>query len=172
MRRKVWWIVGFVVLSAVVGGGAGVLWERFVVLPGYTVAEDGSASTNERGLSEVIGGDAWFCLLGFLVALGLGMVAWRWFSAMGWPLVLIAVFGAVVAALVCWVVGYRLGPGPFYPRLAGADPGDFVPIELTVRARASVVVWAFGATIVPLLRSSLGRDDEEPRPLFKRRARA
>lgn len=163
------WLGLFLALTLVVGCLAGIVWFRVVDLPGYLVSADGGASTNERGLAEFFAGDAWFTALGVLVGLGLGTVAWRWFAELGWPVVFVAVVAAVIAALVCWYIGYRLGPGPFPQRLAAAQAGDFVPIELTVRARVSVVVWPFMASIPVLLASSLGPDDEEPRPLFKRR---
>ena len=78
---------------------------------------------------------------------------------------------AVLAALVCWLVGHQLGPADFVQRLAAAQPGDQVPIELTLRARASLLTWPFLAIVPVLLGSSLGPDDEEPKPLFKRRRR-
>lgn len=163
------WFGLFLALTVVVGALAGIIWFRVVDLPGYLVSADGGASTSERGLAEFFAGDAWFTAIGVVVGLGLGIVAWRWFAALGWPVVFVAVVAAVIAALVCWYVGYQLGPGPFPPRLATAQAGDFVPIELTVRARVSVVVWPFMASIPVLLASSLGPDDEEPKPLFRRR---
>ena len=42
-----------------------------------------------------------------------------------------------------------------------------MPIELTLRARASLLTWPFFAIIPVLLGSSLGRDDEEPQPFFR-----
>ena len=78
----------------------------------------------------------------------------------------------MLAARVCWFVGHQLGPTSFVQRLAAAKPGEAVPIELTLRAPASVLTWPFLAIIPVLLGSSLGEDDEEPKPLFKRRVRA
>jgi hypothetical protein len=86
--------------------------------------------------------------------------------------VLVVVVCAVASALTCWLVGYRLGPGDFSARLAAAQPGDLVPIPLTLRARASLLIWPFFAVIPVLLGSSLGRDEEEPRPLRRRNARS
>jgi hypothetical protein len=79
---------------------------------------------------------------------------------------------AVASALTCWLVGYRLGPGDFSARLAAAQPGQLVSIPLTLRARASLLTWPFFAIIPVLLGSSLGRDEEEPRPLLRRRTRS
>jgi len=143
-----------------------------VDLPTYRVHSDGGAATTERGLSEFISGDAWFVVIGLVLGVGLGLAGWRWLRRLGWSLVLVVGCAAVLAELVCWLVGYRLGPGEFAPRLAAAKPGDLVPIELTLRARASLLTWPFFAVIPILLGSSLGRDDEEPRPIFPRRARS
>lgn len=161
----------FLLGAAGVGAAAGVLWEAVVVLPVYTVGPGGGASTSERGLTEYIGGDAWFSLIGLVVGLGIGLAAWRLFRPIGWPVVPLAVAATMMAALMCWLVGWKLGPGPFAPRLAEATPGTTVEIELTVRAQAALLVWPFGAVLVLLLGSSLGRDDEEPKPIFPHRGR-
>jgi len=164
-------LAGFILLSLGLGAVAGVVWEALVDLPTYVVSSDGGATTTERGLTEFLGGDAWFCVIGLVLFLGLGTLAWRWFSTIGWALVPVVVITAVAAALLCWMVGYELGPGEFAPRLAAARPDDVVPIELTLRARASLLTWPFFAVIPVLLGSSLGRDDEEPRPFGWSRAK-
>ena len=147
-----------------------MLWELVVDLPVYQIASDGGASTTERGLAEFFAGDAWFAAIGLVVGLGLGILGWRRFRDLGWPLVLVVGLTALGAGLLCWMVGYRLGPGDFTPRLAAAQAGDVVPIELTLRARASLLTWPFFAVIPILLGSSLGRDDEDPQPFFRRPA--
>ncbi len=165
-------IASFVALGLGLGAAGGVLWWLAVDLPVYSVNDDGGAATSERGLTQFISGDAWFCGIGLLVGLGLGLLGWRRFRTLGWPLVLVVTLVALAAGLVCWWVGYRLGPGAFNPRLAAAQPGDSVPIELTLRARASLFTFPFFAVIPVLLGSSLGRDDEEPKPLRRHRATA
>jgi hypothetical protein len=150
-------------LSLGVGLGAlcGVLWSAVVDLPTYRVSNDGGATTSERGLAAFVGSDAWFCVIGAVVGLGLGLLAWRRFRGLGWPVVLVATVTAFGAALVCWLVGTRLGPGDFDQRLAAAKPDDLVPIALALRARASLLVWPFLAAVPVLLGSSLGADEEE-----------
>lgn len=160
----------FVLGSLGLGAAAGLVWESVVDLPTYVVTGDGGATTTERGLSEFLAGDAWFCVIGLVLFLALGTLAWRWFSGLGWSLVPLVVITAMAAALLCWWVGYDLGPGEFPPRLAAAKPDDIVPIELTLRARASLLTWPFFAVIPVLLGSSLGRDDEEPTPIRWRRS--
>ena len=163
-------VTAFAALGLGLGAVAGVGWWAVVELPAYQVSDDGGASISERGLTEFFGGDAWFCAIGLVVGVGLGVVAWRALRDLGWPLVLLVSIVAVLAGLVCWFVGHRLGPDDFVARLAAARPGDLVSIELTLRARASLLTWPFFAVVPVLLSSSLGRDEEEPRPLIRRRA--
>ncbi|QDP96957.1 hypothetical protein FOE78_14445 [Microlunatus elymi] len=171
VSRAAGWLAGYLLLCLLVGVGAGALWEKIVRLPTYTVAANGTASTTERGLTEFFGSDAWFCVLGFLISIGLGIVCWKWFGKLGWPVVVVAILGAVCAGLVCWYIGYQLGPGDFERRLATAGPGDVVPIALNLRSPVALVVWAFGAIIPVLLRSSLGKDEEEAALPPRRRTR-
>jgi hypothetical protein len=157
-------VLGYVALGLGLGALTGVLWWQVVDLPGYRVNPDGGAATSERGLAQFIGGDAWFTLLGALVGLLLGWLGWVRLRLLGWPLVLVVAATATGAALLCWLVGYQLGPDNFNRRLVDARPGDLVLIQLTLRAKASLLVWPFAATVPVLLGSSLGTDDEEPRP--------
>ena len=162
----------FAVGSLTLGAAAGVLWWLLVKPPAYEVNSNGGATTSERGLTEFIAADAWFCAVGLVVGSLIGLAAWRWLRTLGWTIVLVVLICATASALTCWLVGYRLGPGDFSARLAAAQPGDLVPIPLTLRARASLLVWPFFAIIPVLLGSSLGRDDEEPRPLLRRKVRS
>lgn len=170
--RPVGRIVGFAVGSIALGAAAGVVWWLVVKPPAYEVNSNGGAATSERGLTEFIAGDAWFCAIGLVAGLLIGLAAWRWLRSIGWSVVLVVLACAMAAALTCWLVGYRLGPGDFSARLAAAKPGELVPIPLTLRARASLLTWPFFAIIPVLLGSSLGRDEEEPRPLLRRRRRS
>ncbi|MCW2810615.1 MAG: hypothetical protein JWP61_1073 [Friedmanniella sp.] len=153
----------FVLLGLGLGGVGGVVWQRVVHLPTYLVNPDGGASTTERGLTGFFGGDAWFVAVGAVVGVLLGVLGWRVLRGVGWPLVLVVTLLAVAAGLVCWLVGYKLGPGDFAERLAAAQPGDEVPIELTLRAKASLLAWPFMAVVPVLLGSSLSHDADEPR---------
>jgi len=165
-------LLGFFAGSLALGAAAGVVWWLVVKPPAYELNSNGGATTTERGLTEFIAGDAWFCAIGLVAGLLIGLAAWRWLRSLGWSVVLVVLVCAVASALTCWLVGYRLGPGDFSARLAAAQPGQLVPLPLTLRARASLLVWPFFAIIPVLLGSSIGRDEEEPRPLLRRRARS
>jgi len=174
--RHTWRVVArlgcFAAASLGLGAAAGVVWWLLVKPPAYELNSNGGATTSERGLTQFIAADAWFCVIGLVVGFLIGIAAWRWLRTLGWSVVLVVVVCAVASALMCWLVGYRLGPGDFSARLAAAHPGDLVPIPLTLRAHASLLTWPFFAVIPVLLGSSLGRDEEEPRPLRRRKARS
>lgn len=155
------WIGVLGVITVLGGAAAGVLWWLVVPLTTYSVNADGGAVTTERGLANYVAGDAWFAGIGLLCGVGLGLLVWRWFGGVGWPVAVIGVAGASVMALSCWQMGWWLGPGPFEPRLAAATPGMVLPIELTVRAHAAILVWALGAVLPIMLLASLLRDPEE-----------
>jgi hypothetical protein len=162
-------VVGFLALAMGLGAAAGVLWWLVVSLPAYQLDSQGRASVTERDLTRFFSGDAWFCLLGLVVGVGLGVLGYRLLRDLGWPLVLVVVIAAAAAGLLCWAVGYQLGPGEFTPRLAHADPGGAVPIALTIRAKAALLFWPLCAVTPVLLASSLGKDSEDPAPLLPRR---
>lgn len=150
----------FVALGLGLGALAGVAWWALTDLPTFRVLPGGGATTSERGLARYIASDASFVVCGAVVGLVVGVLAWRWFGRSGWPVVVLTAVVGAGAGLVCWAVGYRIEPGSFAVRLAAAQPGDLVPIDLTVRAKVALVVWPLFAVIPVLLASSLGRDPE------------
>lgn len=157
------WLSMLAIGAAVVGVLAGVLWKFIVPLPTYQVNVDGYAATSERGLADFIAGDAWFVTIGLILGTICGLVCWWWFAGLGWRVLLLAVGASLLMALLCWQVGWLLGPGPFEPRLAAAQPGDVLAIELTVRGHAAVLAWPFAASLVVMLTAALTPDPEDHR---------
>jgi len=160
------WVGMLALLALVLGGLTAVLWSRMVELPVYRITADGSATVSERALTEVIQSDAWYVALGVLVGVGLGIVAWKWFKPLGWPVALLAAAAGLLAGIVCWKFGELLGPagGTFEERLAKAAPGEQVPIALTLRSLSAPAVWAFAAVTPVLLAASLGPEEGATRP--------
>ncbi|MDX6224776.1 MAG: hypothetical protein QOE64_1152, partial [Frankiales bacterium] len=109
--RRLLSLLAFAVAGCGVGAASGALWWRVVKLPRYQVGSDGGAFTSERGLTEFVGGDAWFTLIGLVGGALVGLAAWKLFSSLGWMVVVVATVVATGAALTCWAVGYHLGPG-------------------------------------------------------------
>lgn len=154
------WLGLFAAGVTLLGALAGVLWFRVVPLTIYQVTADGNATTTERGLAGYVAGDAWFAAIGLVLGIGCGIVAWRWFAPLGWPMVPLALVGATWMGGLCWLVGWLLGPGPLPERVQAASTGDSLPIELTVRGPAALVAWPLGAALVIMLIAALVRDPE------------
>lgn len=167
------WIALLAGLSIVVGAVAGVLWASAVTLPNWQIDEATSiAVMSERGVTTVAGADVLFVIIGACVSLGLGLVSWRWFRALGWPVALIAVGAGLLAGLICWQTGQLFGPGSEAERIAAAAPGAVVTAALKLRSLSALAVWGFAAVTPVLLISSLGRDEDEPPPKKSKRSRA
>jgi hypothetical protein len=164
------WCASFAALAAVVGFLSGVFWWSVVKLPTYTIGQDFRGYTTERALTEVFSTDAWFAGLGLVVGAGVGYVAWRWFSDVGWPVTFLAGLGALLAGGICDLTGLWLGPQSFDSRLAAASPNDVIPINFELHAPVVLLVWALAGVLPILIASSIGPDaEEEPRPKRPRR---
>lgn len=157
------WLALLAGLAVVVGALAGILWASAVTLPTWQIDETTSmAVMSERGVTSVAGADVLFVIVGACVGLGLGLVSWIWFRALGWPVALIAAGAGLLAGLLCWQTGQLFGPGPEAERIAAAAPGAVVPAALKLRSLSALAVWGFAAVTPVLLISSLGRDEDEP----------
>lgn len=160
-QRVLHWSGLYLIGAAVLGALGAVFWVLVVDLPGYVVQADGHAVTTERDLTSVFSSDAWFACIGLVLGLGLGIIAWRWFRNLGWPMVALAAGAAVGAGLVCWFLGRLMGPGNFEERLAMAKPGDIVPVSLELRSPVVLALWVMMAVLPILLAASLARDPED-----------
>lgn len=151
----------YMALAAGLGALAGVLWHAVVDLPTYTVGDNGVAATTERGLTEFFAVDAWFCLLGGVCGLVIGLLGWWGFRRLGWWVTLIVLFASNLAALIAWHLGEALGPSNFPARISAAHAGDRLPIDFQLHSHTTVLIWLFGAVLPVLLFSSLSRDVED-----------
>ncbi|WP_051215633.1 hypothetical protein [Granulicoccus phenolivorans] len=162
MRRPALWLSVCGVITVLAGVIGGVVWALTVPLTMYTVNADGAATTTERGLANYIAGDAYFVVIGAVLSLAYGFWIWKWFSRFGWVCVLLAVFGSLLMALTAWQFGWLIGPGNFADRLAQAQPGATLPIELTLRAESALLAWPLFASMMVMLCASVSRDPELP----------
>lgn len=140
-----------ILVSAVLGGLAAAVWHGVATLPTYHVADDGSASTTERGLTQMISTDSTYGLIGLVVGAICALAAWWLFSRRGSVVVLIAGLASLVAALVCWWIGVLIGPGSFATRIAGAKPGDDVQVDFHLHTWTPILLWIAGAMVALLV---------------------
>lgn len=148
-----------VIMAGVLGG---ILWSPIAGRPEWVMQDNGSAVIAERGMAAYFAMDAWFVLIGLVVGVGLGAVAFRWFRPLGWFVTVIAAAGAVVSSGAALAVGWLLGPGPLDARLAVAQKGDHVPIDFQLHAWSAIAVWPFAAMIPILILASVLADPQDP----------
>jgi len=139
---------------AVFGLLGGLLWHLLTVTPAYTIGDDQGAIITERGLSQVFASDIWYIIISVVLALLLGGVGWWLFRRLGWPGVLLTVVAGLAAGVICWQFGHLLGPNGFAERVSQANPGDRVPMDLSLDAPLLVLVWP-AAVGVPILVASI-----------------
>ncbi len=151
-------VLWFAILTIVVGGICGFIWLRVVGLPLYQVSSSGRASTTERALTGFFATDAWYVILAVIAGTCVGMVAWRWFSQTGPPVVLAGVIGPLAAGLVCLLIGSVFGASDFDVRLGKANPGDWVAIDFQLRSWAAIIVWPMFGVLPILIASLFSRD--------------
>lgn len=140
---------------------AGITWALAAERPGYVVDEQLGASLPERSLATVFAADAWFTLLVGLMGLLLGILAWLWLHRLGWWVCLLAILGSGIMAVMAWQTGMLVSPMDFDQRLAAANPGDVVPIDLELRAHAALLVAPFAAITPVMLLSAFWPDERE-----------
>lgn len=159
MRR----VLVFLAAGVPIGLLAGLVWQAIAGLPGYTVAENGSASMSERDLAGFFSSDFWFAVLGVLLGAAIGAWGWRWFGRRGWVVVPLVLLAATLAGLLCWWLGVVVGPGDFEERLSQAMPGDVVSIDLELHARAALAAWPFGAILPVMIASAFFSEPADAR---------
>ncbi|MCL2652455.1 MAG: hypothetical protein FWD63_01530 [Propionibacteriaceae bacterium] len=147
-------LVVSLVAVGVFGLLGGLLWHLLTVTPAYTIGDDKGAIITESGLSQVFASDIWYIIISLVLALPLGAVCWWLFRRLGWPGVLLTVAAGLIAAVICWQFGHLLGPNGFAERVSAANPGDRVPMDLSLDAPLLVLVWP-AAVGVPILVASI-----------------
>lgn len=154
-------ILLYLVAGVPLGLLGGVIWQAVAGLPGYTVAQNGSASMSERGLTGWFSADFWFAAIGIVAGVAIGIWGWFWFGRRGWILVPLTMAASIIAALLCWWVGEVMGPQNFDERLSQAMPGDVVSIDLQLTALTALAAWPFGAILPVMIASAFLGDPED-----------
>lgn len=148
--RMRWRWLQFLGIVTGLGIPMGMVWARFAHRPGYTVSQDLGAGLPERGLADMFSADALFVMLAAVSGVIIGLVAWWQFYDSNWAVCAAPVLGGLAACLIMWQLGMVFAPSTFDERLAAAQPGDVIPIDLTLRSLSALLVGPFCA-ITPIM---------------------
>ena len=142
------------------GVAAGFVWERLATPAEWEVREAGVVMDEaaSKGQFSVI---VVFVLVGALTSLIWGaFTAWT-LRDVGWMVTPFIVVLTLIAAVIAWRLGVRLGP-PDPSTVRDATVGDHIPARLAVDTFAPFLVWPvfglagfFGAMLVGVARDPL-----------------
>jgi hypothetical protein len=139
------WVAAVTSIGFVGLGLAGArIWFDATDLPAYLVTRDGG-SLDELQLGRSFNSPGWFLVVGLGLGLLGGLVFGAVFRRHGVVAVVAVFAGSLLASYVCYHYGVTLDQGPVEARLHAADPGDRVPVELSLRAVGVRLAWPIGA---------------------------
>lgn len=146
-----WWRFAlYITVSVLLGAGGALVWASFAPRPTYLLQDDLTALISERGQATMVGADVGFVLIAGIIGFVAGVVAWFVLSRRGWLVIVGSVVASSLACLITWQLGLIVGGSDFPQRLAAAEPGDVVAVDLSLRSLAALMVAPFAA-ITPVM---------------------
>jgi hypothetical protein len=141
--------------SAAIGLLGGLIWNQVAPRAVYVVVSRGAADAVNPETSAFITGDLWFCLIGVIGGLIIGVASYRLAIRRYGPLPMLAVLaGSVVAGLAARWVGQNLGLAQFNSRLLNSHLGTLLhaPPQLGAEGGTlwpAIAFWPLAACVVP-----------------------
>ncbi|WP_353081548.1 hypothetical protein [Tessaracoccus lapidicaptus] len=145
-----WRVVANVLVAVVLGVVGGLLWSWATPLPSYVVGDDMTATITERGNTSIVVTDVAYTFITGAVGLVLGVLGWLSLYRKGWVVIVAPLLASLAAAVVTWRVGLLVTEGGFVERLARAQAGDVVHVDLALRSASALLVAPFAA-ITPIM---------------------
>ena len=159
--------------SVVLGLAGGLIWSAVAPQPVYVVVSRGSADVVNPETSAFITADLWYCLIGIIGGLIIGIASYRLAIRRYGPVPMVAVLGgSVLAGLAARWVGQDLGLAQFNSELAVSHVGALLHAPPVLGANGpgilwpAVAFWPLAACAVPagLLLFASWRDRQNPPP--------
>jgi hypothetical protein len=152
------------VAVAVAGAPLGVLW-RFLAPTVPMVRVTGGVIVNDPSPEEFIAAEAWFTILGLAFGILAAVVAWLVLRRHRGPgLVAGVTAGTLVAAVLAWQLGRRIGLGAYVAWRDTATSGATFAAPPDLHAYGTLLVPAFAAAIVLTLLAGWSNDPDLDRP--------
>lgn len=135
------WSVGLLVL----GVATGFVWILLASPAEWDVTDNGIILT-EDGAKARFGVIVTFVLISSVVAFLWGLIAGLRLHDVGWLLVPVFAFAAILAGVLAWRVGVAFGP-PDPASVTGASVGDKLPQRLAIDAVTPFLIWPIFALL-------------------------
>lgn len=128
--------------SLVLGLAGGLAWTALAPRAAYVVVGRGSANVVNPETSAFIAADAWYCLIGAVGGLIIGLAGYLLAVRRHGPAPMAAVFaGAVMAGIAARIVGERQGLGRFDHQLLTSRAGTVLHAPLSLAGDTSAAFW-------------------------------
>lgn len=140
--------LGILAGSAVVGLAGGWLWTNLAPRAVYVVVARGSADVVNPETSAFIAADAWYCLIGAIGGLIIGLAGYLLAVRRYGPAPMAAIVaGSLVAAMAARWVGENQGLHQFDRQLLTAGQGTLLHAPLALAGDTSAAIWPTAASL-------------------------
>jgi hypothetical protein len=128
--------------SALIGLAGGVAWTKFAPRAVYVVVGSGSAEVVNPETTAFIAADAWYCLIGVVGGLAIGLAGYLLSVRRYGPVPMAAILaGGVLAGLAARWVGENQGLHQFNRQLLTTPHGTLLHAPLGLAGDTSGAVW-------------------------------
>lgn len=133
------------VLTVLIAPYVGMFWERVAPAPTY-INLGGAIYLKDQDTSEFISADLWFLVIGLIVGvISGGLAYWRYRRS------LVAMLGltvaAFVAAMIARHVGVAFSPPPIAQAAPGTADGASVHAEIALKSHSLLLGWPVGVLV-------------------------
>jgi uncharacterized membrane protein YeaQ/YmgE (transglycosylase-associated protein family) len=141
-RRGVVVSIAILLGSVLIGAPGGLAWALLAPRVAYQVVSRGLADAMNPETSGFIAADAWFCLIGVICGLIIGVGGYLLGVRRHGPAPMAAILlGSVGAALVARAIGQSWGVSEFDRKLLTSPAGTVVHAPLTLGGGPSGILW-------------------------------
>ena len=134
--------------SLVLGLVAGLAWAALAPRAVYVVVGRGSANVVNPETAAFIAADAWYCLIGVVGGVIIGLAGYLLAVRRHGPAPMAAVLtGSVIAGIAARVTGERLGLGLFNHQLLTSKAGTVLHAPLSLAGDTSAAFWPTKASL-------------------------
>ncbi|HEU5036014.1 MAG TPA: hypothetical protein VFT70_03335 [Nocardioides sp.] len=136
-----------VLVLAVVGVLAGVVWEWVWTAPVGVVVDHKWVALDEANLRDQFSGTGWYVVVAAVAGLVGGAVVALFLDRVPLATLLGVVVGSLLGAMLMYRVGLALGPGDPLQAAADAKEGAHVPAQLVVTGHSAWIALPAGALV-------------------------